>query len=307
MVWEGLVDFQRLYVEVNGRAIAKLIYRIPSQHELFIPAETLVGSNTVEIVFHTPDALSPSALGGSGDTRPLGVWLSSLQLQLLVHAPKSSQAAAAASDKEILMDLQSLGENCELGFVQRSGGAEPFGLFRWASTPLANLLNALEARFEGLGQPENIAIEVDEASEFQILDKKFGFRNHSFAFRSAGARKEDILKRELVRLPFMAQLLIEDLEQATKLFCFHDAGRSGLDRIELLIAAIGKYGPNSLLWVCPAKDLKQVGTAERVHDRLIRGYIDRFQPLDHVRQPSLEAWVATIRAAHDLWRRGQKI
>ncbi len=34
-----------------------------------------------------------------------------------------------------------------------------------------------------------------------MLDKRDGFRNHSFAFADIGARREDVLKREQVRLP----------------------------------------------------------------------------------------------------------
>ena len=196
------------------------------------------------------------------------------------------------------------GENCELGLVQRIGGAEPLGLFRWASTPLPNLLAALDARFDGLGAADTLVIEMDGASEFHVVDRQFGFRNHSFAFHNAGARREDILKREMARLPYMARMMTEDLETAGKLFCFHDAARSGRERIEQLMAALGRFGPNWLLWVRLAQRPEQVGTAERVGERLIEGYIDRFQPLDNVKTPSVEAWMRVVRAAHGIWRRG---
>jgi hypothetical protein len=136
------------------------------------------------------------------------------------------------------------------------------------------------------------------------VDRRFGFRNHSFAFHNAGARREDILKREMARLPYMARLMIEDLEAAEKLFCFHDAGRSGRERVEQLLAAIGRYGPNWLLWVRPAQRAEQVGTAELVGERLIEGYIDRFQPLDNVTTPSVGAWMGVVRTAHAVWRTG---
>jgi hypothetical protein len=300
MVRAGAVAFQRLYVEVNGTLVARLVLREPGQCEIFISADILGQGEGVDIVFHVPDAQPPSALGGSGDSRDLGVWIASLQFQPL--ATGEPTASAGGADRAMLMDIQSLGENCELGFVQRFVGAEPFGLFRWASTPLPNLLAALAARFEGLGLPENIAVEADGASEFQVLDRKFGFRNHSFAFENTGARKEDIVKRELVRLPFLARLLIEELEQGAKLFCFHDAGRSGREDIERLVAALRAYGPGTLLWISPAGPTGQVGTAEQLHDGLIRGYIDRFQPTHNVRTPSFQAWLETLRAAHRLWK-----
>jgi hypothetical protein len=305
MVRQGVVSFQRLHVAVNGRTVARLVSRAPSVYELYVPADVLKERPVLEIEFQMPDAHAPDEVGGPGDTRELGVWLSSLQLAPLARPTGGQADNQAATDKALLMDLQSLGENCELGFVQRLGGAEPLGLFRWASTPLQNLLAALDARFAGLGAIENLAIEVDEASEFQVLDRRFGFRNHSFAFQNAGAKRDDILKREVARLPFMARIMIEDLEGGQKLFCFHDAGRSNLDRIELLTRALGKYGPNWLLWVYPAGAPARVGTAERIGDRLIRGYVDKFQPLHNVKTPSVAAWMGAIRVAHGLWRTGR--
>ncbi len=230
------------------------------------------------------------------------MWLTSLKFAPLDGASSAQPSARATADKTILMGLQSLGENCELALVQRFGGAEPFGLFRWAATPLPNLLAALDARFEGLGTAENLAIELDTASEFQVLDRRFGFKNHSFAFHTDGATRESILMREMVRLPYLARLMIRDLESARKLFCFHDAGQSGRERIERLAAALGRYAPNWLLWVRSAQRPEQVGTAERVGERLIEGYIDQFQPLNNVQTPSVGAWMGVVRAAHGIWK-----
>jgi hypothetical protein len=311
MVHLGMINFQRLLIDVNGTVVARLVGRQPGQFEVLVPAAAVRGRPSVDITFIMPDAVSPLEAGISGDQRELGFWFSSLRLEALQSGPSFAPPPPVADDvaapeaadvKTVMNDLHSLGINCELGFVQRAHGAEPLGLLRWAQTPLPNLLRALEARFEGLGDPAYTVIKVDGASEFQIIDKKFGFRNHSFAFQNQGATEEKVRERELVRMPFLARLLVEELEQAEKLFCFHDAGQSGLDDIERLLAALEAYGPNWLLWVCPAETSAKVGTAEILHDRLIRGYIDRFNPLTDVSAPSVEAWTATATMAHRLWR-----
>ena len=306
MVHPGLINFQRLYIDVNGMNVAKLVGRQLSQFDILVPASALHGGASADITLHTPDATSPDELGLSGDKRELGFWLSSLRLEPL-HAgavfPPPAPIQAVADTKTVMMDLQSLGVNCELGLVQRAHAAEPLGLLRWANTPLPSLLRALEARFEGLGDPENTDIEMDSDTQFQVIDKKFGFQNYSFAFQKDGATAEKIRERELVRVPFLARLLVEDLEQAEKLFCFHDAGRASLDDIGRLLAAMAKFGPGWLLWICPAKTTAQVGTAEMIRERLIRGYIDKFQPLTDVAQPSVEAWTSALQGAHLLWRR----
>ncbi len=317
LVKPGVHHFQRLQIDVNGVTVARLVGRQPSQFEVLIPAEVLRGRPNTEIVFRMPDTTSPQALGNSNDRRELGFSLVSLRLEPLLEGPgfetaaaeaPAARAAAAPAGGDIkatMMELQSLGANCELGFVQRTHGAEPLGLFRWGNTPLPNLLRALDARFEGLGAAENTLITLDAETEFLIVDNKYGFRNHSFAYQNQGATEEKVRERELVRLPFLARLMIEDLEQGDKLFCFHDSGHSNEDDIERLLDAIQKYGPGWLLWICPGS-AAQTGTAEFVHDGLIRGYIDVFQPLEDVSKPSLDAWTRAVISAHRIWQAAAK-
>lgn len=302
MVRPGLLHFQRLDVTVNGWTVARLVCRSAMSYEFRVPGDALKAGGVVDIMFHMPDAVSPRELGGSEDSRDLGVWISSLQFAPLAAPRLMVGKTSFATDKAILMDLQSLGENCELGFVQRWAGAEPLGLFRWASTPLNSLLSVLEAGFEGLGAPEDLTIEMDGATEFHVVDRRYGFRNHSWAYQNKGARREDILKRESIRLPYLARLMLETLEGNDKLFCYHDAGKSDISRISPLVNGLGRYGQNWLLWVTLARGEARSGTAEIVGDRLIKGYIDQFQPIHNVRQPSFDAWIAMIRAAHRLWR-----
>ena len=241
MVQQGIVSIRRLHVAVNGTSIARLVLRAPLHFELYVPAEALKRHAPTEIVFQMPDARAPSEPAELGTPGNWGCGCPPCSSRRC-KGPRVQPVGQAATDKAMLMNLQSLGENCELGLVQRIGGAEPLGLFRWASTPLPNLLAALDARFDGLGAADSLVIEMDGASEFQVVDRRFGFRNHSFAFHNAGARREDILKREMARLPYMARMMIEDLEAAEKLFCFHDAGRSGRERIEQLLVALGRMG-----------------------------------------------------------------
>lgn len=47
-------------------------------------------------------------------------------------------------DPELLHCFESLGDNCEFGFVQRYHGAEPSSLYRWATAPLHGVMRGLE-------------------------------------------------------------------------------------------------------------------------------------------------------------------
>ena len=61
-------------------------------------------------------------------------------------------AAAAMSDRELVVHFESLGDNCELGLVQRRAGVEPLGLLRFAGVPLRNLVRGLNARFANIAE-----------------------------------------------------------------------------------------------------------------------------------------------------------
>src|ERR1700754_4026385 len=82
------------------------------------------------------------------------------------------------SDRELVLKFESLGDNCELGLVQRRVGAEPLGLLRFSGTPLRHLLRAMEARFEGLADPNSIRIRP-ENGEFMVKLAKYDFLYHA--------------------------------------------------------------------------------------------------------------------------------
>jgi len=116
-----------------------------------------------------------------------------------------------------MMRFESLGENCEFGLVQRRCGADPLGLFRFGSTPIEKLLEALEARLEGLGAPGRISIELSaNGREYMVNDHQFGLPYHAWVL--AGEMTPDqVLQREMRRLPLLIRKLIEDLSNGAKI------------------------------------------------------------------------------------------
>ena len=64
----------------------------------------------------------------------------------------------AIGDRDLVLQFESLGDNCEFGLVQRKAGAEPLGLLRFSSAPLPRLVRALRERFDGLTDPANVRL-----------------------------------------------------------------------------------------------------------------------------------------------------
>src|SRR5256885_894206 len=101
--------------------------------------------------------------------------------------------------EQLMMRFESLGENCEFGLAQRRCGAEPLGLLRFSSAPLPVLLAGLRARFEGMGEPEQIDIQVsDNRQEYLVVDRCFGFLYHPWVLVGE-AEPEDIRRRHSSR------------------------------------------------------------------------------------------------------------
>ncbi len=120
---------------------------------------------------------------------------------------------------ELMMEFESLGDNCEFGLVQRDAGAEPLGLFRFAGinapvdVRLEKLVAALDGELVGLGSPENVSVELAGAEgrrEFMAIESAYNLLYHTF-LKEDEIEPEVLRKRESVRLQFLKRKLLEDL------------------------------------------------------------------------------------------------
>ncbi len=311
-VLPGRLASQRLRVLVNGQSVAQFSISKRTVRACCIPWSALAGRPRTELAFELPDAARPADLGGSDDTRELGVAVARLQLYADPYAPAEISEQPRAVDfgaimqadrmplDRLMVQFESLGQNCEFGLVQRRCGAEPLGLLRFSSTPLPKLLAALDARFEGMGAPGSVSVELSSnGREYMISDRRFGFLYHAFV--DAGAMSPEALhRREVKRVPFLAQKLLSDLESAGKIFIFKGMGAMEEEEVYPLALALRRYGPNTLLFVNLAEGQHRGGSAEARAPGFYVGYLDRFAPGDEARDFDVAQWVHMCRAAYRL-------
>jgi hypothetical protein len=265
----------------------------------------------VEVIFRHPDAAKPVATSGVPDHREIALAFEAVTFFRKVEplsAPPEAYALSAGDDPEMLppeqlmMRFESLGENCEFGLAQRRCGAEPLGLLRFASAPLPVLLAGLRGRFEGMGEPQQIDIQIsNNHQEYLVVDKCFGFLYHPWVLVGE-ADPEDIRRREAKRLPFLRRKLIEDLEDASKIFAYRGMHRLPQPLVLRLVAAMRAYGPTTLLWIEQQDGQHPAGTVEWITTGLLKGYIDRFAPAENAHALSLDCWVSICRNALKLGR-----
>lgn len=80
-----------------------------------------------------------------------------------------------ADTVDISSRFESLGDNCELGFIQRFAKNEEGGLLRWSVCPAEALIAAIEDNFAQVYQYENLSPHTDG----MIVDKKYGLYFHT--------------------------------------------------------------------------------------------------------------------------------
>ncbi len=321
-VWRDKLAAQRLVIRTNEEEIGRFALQAEAVLTCEIPWNLLTRRPVCVVGFELPDAARPIEVSGVPDARAIALAFEQVRLIRVdemagemkangvsqpVHAkPKRpgrlpQRPKTDAELKDLMMRFESLGEDCEFGLVQRYCGAEPLGLLRFSSTPLPKLIAALDARFEGLGRPDMVHVELSSnGREYMVMDKRFGLYYHAWVL--AGEKTpEEIHARECRRLPFLARKLIEDLHEAAKIFVYRGMTPLREDDVHRLAKAMRVYGPNTLLWVEAHGDPEEMGSVEELDERLLKGHIERFAPASNAHDFSIDAWVDICHNALSLY------
>lgn len=200
---------------------------------------------------------------------------------------------------DLMLAFENLGENCDFGLIQRHAGVEPLGIFRFAGIRLDQLLNTLANEFDGVGDPANMEITLfgdDDRREFMISERSVG-GYHTFIYEGEMERAE-LLRRQARRLTFLRRKVLDDLRAGEKIWVWRESVPSPRARIDALLGALNRFGPNKLLWVTVAKGEKPPGTVERLAHDLVRGYA---LPFGGEVVPPGRPWFQVCEEAYYVW------
>jgi hypothetical protein len=298
------VPRQRITVRVRDTVVGRAIVTTRRILAFRIPGAVMAEPGPLKLQLEHPDARAPADVGGRG-RRVLALCVHGLSLRrcpadeldagleagggLTIAAMERETGAAAA---EYMLGFESLGDNCEFGLVQQRCGAEPMGLLRFASMPLPNLLRALETRFEKLGDPKNLTISLAGRGvpEYMIHDHAYGLRYHSWK-KAGSIDPQAFLAQQVGRLHLLRRKLIEDLTEARKVFVWKSNQPATEAEARALHAALGTYGPNTLLWVTASDPAVVPGVVEPIAPGLFHGTTDRFAPSSAAHDLTLDLWL----------------
>ena len=151
--------------------------------------------------------------------------------------------------------MESLGRNCEFGYLQRNLGVEPISLLRWAGGPTAGLVEGIRAGFEGLGE-EMTGEPMPPAAAPDNQRWWLTCRRYNLLFHSGQSVAENSVEQAtakiLPRMRWLIEKLFADFRAAEKLFVYSSAEFADPADGMVLVDAIreaGGHGP--ILLVAP--------------------------------------------------------
>ena len=202
--------------------------------------------------------------------------------------------------QELMYRFENLGNNCEFGLVQRGCGAEPLGLFRFASTSAESVTRALEVGLADLAEPEAIRIELEQSAEtrkqYIAYNQQYDIRFHTGFSTDQGSPEK--IHREIVRRTrFLARKLSSIVCAGSKILVFRSRGDDDVVALRMG-AALARLGPNLLLWVTHARSRSAVGRVEPLADGILKGQIEPDSDWDNL---ALETWLTLCERAYGHW------
>lgn len=215
-------------------------------------------------------------------------------------APPTAAPQVCYDIPRLLLLFEGLGDNCDVGVLQRAAGIDPFGLFRFATCTASDVGALLRTRFKCLGEPEDLWLDkVGPRQEYWVKSRHCSFEAHTD--RYADADDSEVVRAAFIeKIQFLKTRLIRDLSRGRRLCVWR--GAASFAAIDEIAAQLQSYAPTSLLWAKVAGAGQVPGSVERVSDRLLVGYLSRYGDYDGGPRPPIEEWISVCANAYRLWR-----
>lgn len=210
-------------------------------------------------------------------------------------------------EPELMRQFESIGDNCEFGFVQWYHGVDESGLLRFASTEFDGLLRLFDAQFQGAFDWEDMA----PYSSNMVRSKRFGVAFHTdircvldgekWKYATDEEARRQFYDVELGKLVHLQQKLLDTFRSGDRILVYKRNAGLSHSEISAMRSRLDFYSRQSRL-LCvtvangAASDFLRIGPGVRL------GLIDRLAPYTRAEDSSYERWTALCRqAASDGW------
>ena len=207
---------------------------------------------------------------------------------------------------EHLARIESLGDNCELGFVLRRLGLEAGRLFRWARSRAEQVCCLIEADFERI-------FDLDALTPSRLTmveDARYGIHWHTemyahivegrLAFVSELPARREIHQREVKKFRYLIEKFRHRLTAGGLLLVIkanEGIAPATMRRLHAALAAQAGGASFTLLEVRPAGASDVVGSAVQQAPGLLTGYVSSLADYNTADQLDFAAWTSLLRHA----------
>ena len=306
---------QRLGIFVRDWLCGRTVLTRECTVRFRVPGVVFAGRGPVRVTFEHPDAKRPCDIGDGDDDRALAVRFRQMRLLRIVPGadlqldrwhglvPGEIEGLTGLPPSQLMLQFESLGDNCECGLVQRRCGAEPRGLLRFSNLEPRQLLLALEADFEGIGESENTEVFLSGSArrEYVVRDRRYAMVFHTFQYEG-DVPEAKLIPQQLARLKFLRRKFLEILAAGDRILVIKRNDPLCDEEIVAIHALLQRHGPNTLLAVVPGDADHVPGTVEKLRPGLLRAYVDRFAPYENAYDFSFEVWLSIFVRAFLLTR-----
>ncbi|CAE6837990.1 hypothetical protein [Paraburkholderia nemoris] len=209
--------------------------------------------------------------------------------------------------ESFLKRFESLGDNCEFGFVLQHHGIHDGGMLRWTMIrDFRDLQSAIDRKFEGIYDIDDLS----PCSPDMVRDERFGIEFHTkmpivrtadgFDFATPKSERLSVHYFEREKYFYLTEKFFNAAKRGSKIYVLKSINPIAQSVVEGVLRSLRRHGDVSILWVCEQDAANQTGTLEKLNNNLYRGFITRFSPSLDMNDIDMPVWAAVCEAAWNL-------
>ncbi len=279
---------------INGAFIGSAVL---TAHGTYAWRAPPTNGDVVVTLFH-PNAFRPSDVSDSAETRQLAITFARLRVLTIVEPPglwPMRHFNPNCSDQELAGQFENLGDNCELGLLQRTLGVEQLGLLRFSSATIGKLADAIDSGFDRIGDLSAVDGVVG-AGEWAMYAPAYDMMWHTWI--SPETTSQQAILAQQKKTGYLAKKLIDDLAAGEKIFVVKRDRTLSEPEIMPLFLSMQRRGKSPLMWI--SVDPYRANTIEQRLPGLLHARIERFEvpylPV-HAPMPRTDGWLSIMRQA----------
>jgi hypothetical protein len=273
-------------IALGDRLLAAIDFPGLRTYAFRLPRGVARAGGTVLSIAHL-NYMAPRAENQFRRGEPLGLMVHSIRLYRLgAKVPRPQVfASRAATDEELALRFESIGQGCQFGLIQRQMGAEPLSLLRFVDSVTSFLIDGLINGLAGVDRAGGLDL-------FHTDKKRPTYRWHQVDYGLSfdtlvhvdEVEPAQLIEAQLRRLAFLRRKFLEDLRAGEKIYVHTRSDCLTEPEALAVFCALNVFGPNTLLWTVFG-DESAMGCLDEVAPGFLRGQLgwtdeDRYAPLE---------------------------